>query len=319
MGGRVAGVFSSTRELVRIGWRDPEHISERLTLYASQRLASPSREWAEAVREERPDTPRAEIAEELRASSAYVARVDGAIAGTPFFVALVPGYLSYVWQEARMALRMAALYGHDPGDMRTAAETLALRGVHPTVEAAEAALVAVRDRPSPERAQHRRPLRLWYRSGYSVLVFGGFLSAPSQSGSRPHGVRELARAVASLAAAGILWATTWLLPVTTMIAMAWACESHARQLGRRAAVLYDGEAATAEAAIALAHRRRERGHSRRDVVRAILLALSIAVPIAFVVYADHVRNTTGVNWLGALGALVAVSVVAATTVAAARR
>ena len=47
--------------------------------------------------------------------------------------------------------------------------------------------------------------------------------------------------------------------------------------------------------------------------------LSIAVPIAFVAYADHVRNTTGVNWLGALGALVAVSLVIATTVIASRR
>ena len=46
--------------------------------------------------------------------------------------------------------------------------------------------------------------------------------------------------------------------------------------------------------------------------------LSIAIPIAFVAYADHVKQTTGVNWLGALGALVAVSVVIATTVIARR-
>ena len=49
------------------------------------------------------------------------------------------------------------------------------------------------------------------------------------------------------------------------------------------------------------------------------LVLSVAVPIAFIAYADHVRNTTGINWLGALGALVAASLVIATTVIASRR
>ncbi len=49
------------------------------------------------------------------------------------------------------------------------------------------------------------------------------------------------------------------------------------------------------------------------------LALSVAIPIGFVAYVDHVRNTVGVNWLGALGALVAVSLVAAMAILGARR
>src|SRR2546423_6494500 len=85
--GRIRRAFSTSRELVRIAYRDPEHVSERLTLYASQRLGEPSREWALAVREAHPDTPRSVIAEELRAQSARIARVDAAIAGTPFYVA----------------------------------------------------------------------------------------------------------------------------------------------------------------------------------------------------------------------------------------
>ena len=55
------------------------------------------------------------------------------------------------------------------------------------------------------------------------------------------------------------------------------------------------------------------------MLRGALLALSIAVPIGFIAYADHVRQTTGINWLGALGALVAASLVIATTVVARRR
>ena len=101
--------------------------------------------------------------------------------------------------------------------------------------------------------------------------------------------------------------------------MAWGCETHARQLGRRALVFYDGEAASVSAAIALAGRRRDRGHDKRAVLRTIALFLSVAVPLAFVAFVNHVRSTVGVNWLVAVGALVAVSLVIATAVIASRR
>ena len=45
------------------------------------------------------------------------------------------------------------------------------------------------------------------------------------------------------------------------------------------------------------------------MLRGALLALSIIVPIGFIAYADHVRQSTGINWLGALVALVAASMV----------
>ena len=106
-------MFSGSRDLARIVYRDPEHVSERLTLYAADRLADPSRDWARSARSARPETHPAQIAEELRTQSAHVARIDGAIAGTPFFVALVPGYLTYLLQEMRMTLRTAALYDRD--------------------------------------------------------------------------------------------------------------------------------------------------------------------------------------------------------------
>ncbi len=142
-------MFSGSRDLWRVVYRDPEHVPERLTLYTAGRLGDPSRDWAQSVRSSRPDTPRAKLAEELRTQSAHVARIDGAISGTPFLIALVPGYLTYLQQEMRMTLRIAALYGHDPRGLRTSAEMLALRGVHPDVETAEAALNAVREKGNP--------------------------------------------------------------------------------------------------------------------------------------------------------------------------
>jgi hypothetical protein len=311
----VRSAFSGTRGLVRLVYRDPDHVAERLTLYAAGALGPQSREWAERVQRERPGTPRAHIAEELRRQSAGVARVDGAVAGTPFFIALVPGYVAYLWQEARMTLRIAALYGRDPTDMHTAAEALVLRGVHPTMEDAERSLRDVRARPLPEAPATRRPLRTWYDSVYRLLVFGGFLEAPGNGAAH----RSRLRTVAGAVLATLIWATTWVFPVTFMIAMSWGCESHARTLGRRALAFYDGDAASAQAAAALAAARHDRGRDRRRAIRSIGLGLSIAIPIVFVAYANHVRNTVGINWLGAIGALVALSLVGAVSVAASRR
>ena len=315
--GRARRAFSGSKELVRIVYRDPEHVAERLTLYAVDRLASSSRDWAQRTVSARPDTPRAELAEELRTQTAQIARIDGAISGTPFFIALVPGYLTYLWQEMRMTLDTAALYGRDPGELRTAGEMLALRRVHPDVESAEAALKAARDTRAPERPTERRSLRTWVRSVYLLLVFGGFMS-PSE-GPPPTGARARAMALLGLAAAGAIWLTTWVLPVTFMIVMAWGCESHARQLGRRTLAFYDGEAASVAAAIAVGDKRRDRGHDKRSILRAVALFLSVAVPIAFVAVIQHVKNTVGFNWLVALGALVALSLVIATAVVATRR
>jgi hypothetical protein len=314
---RIRRVFSGSRELVRIVYRDPEHVAERLTLFAAERLGEASREWAQLARSRRPNTDRAKLAEELRTQSAQVARIDGAISGTPFFLALVPGYVTYLWQEARMTMRIAALYDRDPQQLQTAAEMLALRRVHPNVEAAQDALDTVRNAKMPARPSERRSLRMWVHSVYLLLVFGGFMS-PSEA-KLEHGLRARLKAVLSLLLGIALWVTTWVLPLTFMIVMAWGCESHTRQLGRRAAAFYGGEEATIAAAIAVADERRDRGHDKRAILRTVALLLSLAAPIGFVAYANHVRNSLGINWLSALGALIALSLVIATAIVSSRR
>ena len=116
-----------------------------------------------------------------------------------------------------------------------------------------------------------------------------------------------------------LWAITWILPLTFMIAMAWGCESQTRALGRRALAFYGGEASTTNAAIAVAGKNQDRGHNTRQIVRSAALEFSVAIPVAFVAYANHVRHSTGLTWLGALGSLVALSLVIATAAWGARR
>jgi hypothetical protein len=318
--GRVRTGLSSARRLARIAYRDPEHVSERVTLTGAQELGEPALEWASRVQRERPDVARGVIAEEVRIQTARVARLDGAVAGTPFLIALVPGYLSYLFQEGVMVRRMAALYGSDPRSLETSARSLVLRGVHPTAEAAQAALLKVGDEPFPEKPTTRRPLKLWVRSVYLLLVFGGFVDPPSDDegdkGDKYAGWRL--KAALGFVIGAAIWVTTWVLPVTFMIAMAWGCESHSRSLGRRTMRFYGGESAIAQAEGG-DQSAEDRGRTKRELIGGALFVVSIAIPIAFIAYADHVRSSTGVNWLGALGALVAVSLVIAVSVMARRR
>jgi hypothetical protein len=256
------------------------------------------------------------IAEEQRVRSARAASIDGAVAGTPLLFALVPGYLVYLIQEGHMLMRTAALYGHDPGELEASAVALTLRGVHPNVDAARSALLAVQKGPMPEKPSSRRRLRVWVRSIYELLIFGGFLSAPSdkrKEGSHP----KLKTGLGAVIGATV-WALTWIFPVSFMIAMAWGCGSNARQLGRAAIAFYDGDAKSAEAAIAAAKDQRDPGHKRRQILAGALLALSIAIPIGFVAYVDQVRQSTGVTALSAAGVLVALVLILIVAVRATR-
>ncbi len=314
---RIGHTLSEGWHLAVIAYRDPEHVAERIALHSTQSLGEPSREWAQRVRQEREGVPRAVIAEQLRTDSAKVAAIDGAIAGTPFLIALIPGYLLYLRQDARMLLRTAALYGRDPRELETAAEMLALRGVHPTVDAARSALLPVRDTPLPEKPAARRPWRTWVRSIYVVLIYGGFLSAPSDKSKE--GAHPWVKTAIGALFGATIWVVTWVFPLSFMIAMGWGCDSTSRALGRRALIFYDGEPDSAQAAIAAAKEQREPGHNKRRILRTTLLVLSFAIPIAFIAFVDQQRQSTGITPLTAVGGLVALSLVIAVAVIATRR
>ena len=314
---RIRHTLSEGWQLAVVAYRDPEHVAERIALHSTQSLGEPSLEWAQRVREECEGVPRAVIAEQLRTDSAKVASVDGAVAGTPFLIALIAGYLTYLRQEARMLLRTAALYERDPRELETAAEMLALRGVHPTVDAARSALLPVRDTPLTEKPAARRPWRTWVRSIYVLLIYGGFLSAPSDK--RDQGAHPWVKTAIGALFAATVWVITWVFPLSFMIAMAWGCDSSARALGRRALIFYDKKPDSAQAAIAAAKQQRDPGHNKRQILRIALLILSFAIPIAFIAFVDQERQRTGITPLTAVGGVVALSLVIATTVIATRR
>jgi len=312
--GRIRRSLSRGKMLATIAYRDPVHVAERLTLFGAHNLAEPAQQWAERVQLEQPDLSKAQIAEKLRTKSAHIARVDGALSGTPFMAALVPAYMAYLWQEGRMVLRTAALYGRDPSQLSTSAETLVLRGVHPTVEVAVAELTKVRDMPTPGKPEARRPLKVWVSAVYSVLIFGGFLSAPG--GEKARGARARLKAAIGIFFGLAVWVSTWVFPVTFMIMMAWGCESHTRQLGNRAVAFYGGEVETAQDAIEHVEDVHDKGHDRRDLVRATFLGLSIAIPLGIVAAVIHFMQNSSSPLLMASGALVAVSLMVAMTISA---
>lgn len=308
---RVPGV------LVRLALYDPGHIPERLTIYSVDKQADSARTWAQRVREAEPETPVAVFADTQRRRTIGTARIDGAVAGTPFFIALVPAYIGFLRQEVRFHLRVAALYGQDPADPGIAADFLVLRGVHKTSEQALAELDVVRANPLPPHRE-RTPLKSWYQAVVSVLVLAGFMQAPEENGpTHLTGGQRVLRAVRFIVAAGI-WVLTWVVPITFMIVMSWACESDARRFGQRVLTRYGDEDSNIAVAMARADRRAG-GNRAVSVARGALVVLSIALPLALIASTVLAGGGPfGLDLPKAAGALAALALVIGVSIAAIR-
>jgi hypothetical protein len=319
-----SGVWARVRQslrvpgaLMRLLARDPQHIPERLTIYAVDRRAAGARKWARRVRDAEPGESRAAVVDVQRRRTVSTARIDGAIAGTPFFIALVPAYLAFLQQEVRFHLRVAALYGHDLTDPHVAADFLVLRGVHQNREQALAELDVVRATPVPPKGD-RTPFRSWYAAVVRILILAGFLSAPDENEHGPLTRWEkVVRAIRFIVAA-LIWALTWVVPITFMILMSWGCENDARRFGQRVATHYADHGT--DAAVAMASADRKAGGNRAvSFARGALVVISVAIPLALI--ASTLVNGAGplgVNVPEELAALVALALVIAVSLAAIR-
>ena len=308
---RVPGV------LVRLAKRDPHHIPERLTIYTVDRHADEARDWAQRARDAAPDSSPAVLADGQRRRTISTARIDGAVAGTPFFIALVPAYIAFLRQEVRFHLRVAALYGHDLADPRVAADFLVLRGVHKDSEQALADLEVVRATPLPPPGE-RTPLKSWYQAIVRILIIAGFLSAPEEEETTQlTGWAKVMRAV-RFVVAGLIWALTWILPLTFMIMMSWACESDARRFGQRVITRY-GEVGDDIAIAIAAADRRAGGNRALTVARGALVLLSVAIPLALIAATvAGGKGPLGVNVPDTIGALAALALVIGVSITALR-
>jgi hypothetical protein len=280
--------------LVRALRADPDHAPELLMRFAVRRLGAPAARWAEEARARHPDATPAALAAGICDRTLWSSRLNGALAGTPFLIALIPAYVAVLWDEAWLVLRTAALFGHDVRAPGTTAELLVLRGIHPDVATAQAALDALERRPERRLAGGGRE---WWRLGRRVLVLAGFLDPPDDRAARP----PLVRRILVLAAAGVLYAITWLLPLTFMIVMAGTCATATGRTARAALDRYGPPGVAGGAP-----------PPRRHRVRTLVLgAIGGGLPIALVVWVNHQTQASPATGLRVVGALTGLSVVLA--------
>ena len=118
--------------------------------------------------------------------------------------------------------------------------------------------------------------------------------------------------------AGLIWALTWILPLTFMIVMSWACESDARRFGQRVTTHYGDEGEDIATAMASADRKAG-GNRALTVARGAMVVLSLAIPVAFIAATvAGGKEPLGVNVPEAVGALIALALVVGVSIAAVR-
>jgi hypothetical protein len=290
--GRRAGL-AALRRLVRA---HPERLPEYMALFATHQQAPSVRKWAgrHPVAPSSPEHDR--LLREMRHDLLAFSRINGALSGTPFFIALVPAYVSVLREQARTALRIGALHGRDPGAPERPAEVLVFLDVYPNVPAAEASLERIR-LPSAEERSGLRQVggpRAWIEVVTQVLILAGFIE-PSPDKTKP---RRATRALRTVLALG-LWALTWIVPITFMLFMAYTCEGRTRKVFDRALRYYgDVEVDKDEWKRSSSQWRRERP------VRALLLGVTLLIPLGL---AGYVAQTESSGWIKALGGLAALT------------
>jgi hypothetical protein len=291
--GRRAGMAA----LLRLIRAHPERLPEYMALFATHQQAPSVREWAARHRVALSSPEHDRLLREMRHDLLAFSRINGALSGTPFFIALVPAYVSVLSEQARTALRIAALHGRDPGAPQRPAEILVFLDVYPSVQAAEARLERIRLPGGADESSGLRQvggLRAWIEVVTQVLILAGFIE-PSPDKTKPKRTTRALRTVVGLG----LWALTWIVPITFMLFMAYTCEGRTRKVFDRALRYYgDVEVDREEWKRSSSQWRRERP------ARALLLGVTLLIPLGL---AGYVAQTESSGLIKALGGLVALT------------
>ena len=122
----------------------------------------------------------------------------------------------------------------------------------------------------------------------------------------------------SFVVAGVIWVLTWVVPITFMIVMSWACESDARRFGQRVMTRYADD--DADIAVAIARADRRAGSNRAvTFARGAIVVLSVALPLALIASTVLAGSgPLGVQLPEAAAALLALALVIGVSAAAIR-
>jgi hypothetical protein len=209
-----------------------------------------------------------------------VARRGGAITGSSFYVAMLPAMLMIYCEQLAVVLRIAAIYGRDPGDPTRAAEILVLQGRYPDVAAAAAALRQVGRKPPRQLPSTR-----------SATVASALRQLPSMIGLQARRIKTPMDAVILIVEVG-----AFVFPVISIPVWMYANARATRRLGE-AAIGYYRTAPTIDAGAAglVLPAPPTRRRRRLFIATAVPLAAAFGVLAAFLPfgrYGHHLR------WVG---------------------
>ncbi|MFD2768393.1 hypothetical protein [Micromonospora eburnea] len=191
------------------GWRavtarlldHPGYAPELLALAAVDVLGPSARDWVERTRGVYPDAGADGLARLATRRFVRLAGTGAAFAAGTGLLAPVTELAAVLWTQASLVLRLAAIYGRDPGHPDRAAELLVLTRVHPDTATARAALDAVRAAGAPvDGPWHRAAEAAWRLAMPLAAQAGGWLGLRLVSRLLP-GAAVLAAAASDSAAA----------------------------------------------------------------------------------------------------------------------
>jgi hypothetical protein len=153
----VAGPLNDDRSMTL--WtalrRDPGHVSELAVLYALPELSPHVKSWWPTWSQLHPDESPEQLSRRVLRESVHVAYRGGVIAGSSFYVGMVPAVAMIYLEQVLVVLRIAAIYGRDPGASERCAEILVFQGNYPSTSGATAALGHAVTGEKSERSSER--------------------------------------------------------------------------------------------------------------------------------------------------------------------
>lgn len=260
--------------------RDPGHASELAVLYTLPQFVAHVGAWRDGVVAQAGATPEQRARRMVR-RAVSVARTDGAVSGSSFYLGMPAAVISIFCHQAVLVLQIAALYGRDPADPARAAELLVLKGRATSVEAAAAAL---REARAPSARGARPPLRRVLTQSLRQLPGMLGLKLRSLHGQHP---------IDAVVTVG-QWAS-YLLPVVGIPSCAISSARATRKLGADAIAFYAKEPAGAGADLGFTFPPPPSGRRRRRLVAAVV-STAVALLILVVVLSGGVDGIRR-HWL----------------------